>query len=297
METLSILTATQGYCSKGFRQQGNDLIQVDRPMPYLFDHVAVEVDSVSTLASHLKRLESLPSSQVIRGQLISGRSSQSIRRKLRANTGEEPNFEHSSRQWCLIDIDELPLPEHLSDYQSKKIEIIDIAVSHLPPQFHNIQCWYQFSSSMGIKKDRVRLHLWYWLTRPCSDEEMKGWLQESPVDLALFNPVQPHFTANPIFLEGALDPFPDRSGMYQPSSLIEVTVPELIPTAVKKVKSTVNQFDQLDGQEIVRDEISGLIIDGRERFLLTCSNQAMRELVKGSKAKKPRRVSRYLCSE
>ena len=156
METLSILTATQGYCSKGFRQQGNDLIQVDRPMPYLFDHVAVEVDSISTLASHLKRLESLPSSQVIRGLLISGRSSQSIRRTLRANTGEEPNFEHSSRQWCLIDIDDLPLPEHLSDYQTNKIEIVDFAVSHLPKQFHNVQCWYQFSSSMGIKKDKIR---------------------------------------------------------------------------------------------------------------------------------------------
>jgi len=288
METLSILTATQGYCSKGFRQQGNDLIQVDRPMPYLFDHVAVEVDSVSTLASHLKRLESLPSSQVIRGQLISGRSSQSIRRKLRANTGEEPNFEHSSRQWCLIDIDDLPLPEHLSDYQTNKIEIVDFAVSHLPKQFHNVQCWYQFSSSMGIKKDKIRLHLWYWLSRSCSDGEMKGWLQDSPVDLALFNPVQPHFTANPMFLDGAIDPFPDRSGMYQPSDLTEVTVPELIPAGVRKVKSILNQFDRLDGQEIVRDETSGLIINGRERFLLICSNHAIQSLVKGSKAKKPK---------
>ena len=32
--------------------------------------------------------------------------------------GEEPNFEHGSRQWCLIDIDDLPLPKHLSDYQN-----------------------------------------------------------------------------------------------------------------------------------------------------------------------------------
>jgi len=123
---------------------------------------------------------------------------------LKASAGEESNFEHCSRQWCLIDIDDLPLPKHLSDYQNNKTEIVGFAVSHLPEQFQNVQCWYQFSSSMGIKQGKVRLHLWYWRSRPRADEEMKGWLQESPVDLALFNPVQPHFTANPIFLDGAI---------------------------------------------------------------------------------------------
>ena len=257
-------------------------------MPYLFEHSTIEINSLDALAKQLKMLEDQPGCQVIRGQLIEGRENQAIRRTSRYRGSQEANFESCSRPWCLIDIDDISLPLRFSDYQNNATEIVAHAVSHLPEEFRSVQCWYQFSSSMGIKKDKIRLHLWYWLARPCSDEEMKGWLQESPVDLALFNPVQPHFTANPIFFEGALDPFPDRSGMHQPSSLTEVTVPELIPTAVRKLKSAVNQFDQSDGQEIVRDEISGLIIDGRERFLLTCSNQAMRELVKGSKAKKPK---------
>ena len=116
---------------------------------------------------------------------------------------------------------------------------------------------------------------------------MKDWLQDSPADLKLFNPVQMHYTANPVFLDGATDPFPDRSGMYEPSGIVEVAVPELIPSVVvKKVTSKTNKFGQLDGQEILRDEDTGLIIDGRERFLLTCSNQAMRQLVKGSDPKK-----------
>ena len=117
---------------------------------------------------------------------------------------------------------------------------------------------------MGIKKEKIRLHLWYWLSRPCSDAEMKGWLQWSPVDLALFNPVQPYFTAKPKFLYDVADPFPDRSGMYQPSGLMEVAVPELIPFfVVRKVKSNANKFGQLDGQETLRDEATGLIRDGR----------------------------------
>ena len=285
---LPVLNAKTGLCTKQFVQQDEALVGLDQSMPYLFDHKAIQVDSLLTLSEQLELLESHPSCLVIRGQLIAGRPSQSIRRTLKASAGEEPNFEHCSRQWCLIDIDDLPLPKHLSDYQNNKTEIVGFAVSHLSEQFQNVQCWYQFSSSMGIKQGKVRLHLWYWLSRPCTDEEMKGWLQESPVDLALFNPVQPHFTANPVFLNGALNPFPDRSGMYEPSDFVEVAVPDLIPSVVvKKVKSTTNKFGQLDGQEILRDEATGLIIDGRERFLLTCSNQAMRQLVRGSKAKKP----------
>jgi hypothetical protein len=204
MQTLPVLNAKTGLCTKQFVQQDKALVGLDQSMPYLFDHKAIEVDSPLTLSEQLKQLESHPNCLVIRGQLISGRPSQSIRRTLKASAGEESNFEHCSRQWCLIDIDDLPLPKHLSDYQNNITEIVGFAVSHLPEQFQNVQCWYQFSSSMGIKQGKVRLHLWYWRSRPRADEEMKGWLQESPVDLALFNPVQPHFTANPIFLDGAI---------------------------------------------------------------------------------------------
>jgi hypothetical protein len=288
MQSLTILTAKNRLCLKSFKQEGNKLVEAYQRPLYRFDHKAIKVDSLLKLSNQLKQLQSRQDCLVIRGQLIAGHPSESIRRTLKASQGKEPNFEHCSRQWCLIDIDDPPLPEHLSDYQNNKTEIVGFAVSHLPEQFHNVKCWYQFSSNMGTKKGKVRLHLWYWLSRPCSDQEMKGWLQESPVDLALFNPVQMHYTANPVFLDGALDPFPDRSGMYEPSDIMEVAVPKLISSVVvKKVKSKTNKFGQLDGQQILRDEDTDLIIDGRERFLLTCSNQAMRQLVKGSDAKKP----------
>ena len=289
MDTISILTARSKICTKRFtKDQDGAYVGLDQSIGYLFDHSSVQINSLSALSELLLDLESRTDAYVIRGNLIEGRQQQAIRRTLKPRQCQEPFFETASRSWCMIDIDDVPLPEELSDYKNNKTELVAHAVSKLPSQFQGVQCWYQFSSSMGIKKDKIRLHLWYWLSRPCSDAEMKGWLQEYSVDLALFNPVQPHFTANPIFLEGATDPFPDRSGMYQPSDIMEVTVPELIPVALRKVKSIVNQFDQLDGQEIVRDETSGLIINGRERFLLTCSNQAMQQLVKGSKAKKPK---------
>ena len=82
MQTLPILTTNAGLCTKAFKQEGNDLVLVDQPHPYLFDHKAVEVDSLLTLSNQLKQLESRKDCLVIRGQLIAGRASQSIRRTL-----------------------------------------------------------------------------------------------------------------------------------------------------------------------------------------------------------------------
>ena len=75
---------------------------------------------------------------------------------------------------------------------------------------------------MGIKQGKIRLHLWFWLSHSSSDAEMKGWLQNAPVDLALFNPAQPHFTAKPIFIGDAEDPMPGRSGIYKTSMVSPV---------------------------------------------------------------------------
>jgi hypothetical protein len=103
--------------------------------------------------------------------------------------------------------------------------VIRAAVSLLPTQFHGTSAWWQMTSSAGIKPG-VRLRLWYWLGREISDDEAKRWLRESPTDLALFNPVQVHYTAAPIFDPPSLDPVPLRSGWWW-RHVNEVSVPEL----------------------------------------------------------------------
>ena len=70
------------------------------------------------------------------------------------------------------------------------------------------------------------VHLWFWLDRPCSDNEMKAWLSGCPVDMRMFNPIQIHLTANPQFSDGAVDPYPNRSGLFEAGTGIStVTVP------------------------------------------------------------------------
>ena len=104
---------------------------------------------------------------------------------------QSQNFSPISRHWCMIDIDSLPWDGDLQDHQA----MLKHASSQLPPEFQQADCWYHFSSSMGIKAG-IRVHLSYWLERPCSDAEMKAWLSGYPVDLRLFNPIQIHLTAN-----------------------------------------------------------------------------------------------------
>jgi len=47
---------------------------------------------------------------------------------------------------------------------------------------------------------------------------MKAWLSSYSVDLRLFNPIQIHLTANPRFIDGAVDPHPNRSGLFEAGS-------------------------------------------------------------------------------
>ena len=137
---------------------------------------------------------------------------------------------------------------------------------------------------MGIKAG-IRVHLWYWLNRPCSDAEMKAWLSGCPVDMRLFNPTQIHLTANPRFIGGAVDPDPNRSGMFEAGHQITtVPVPDDLESRAVSLRTrskplSSSRSGSLDPVEVVRDLNTGLAIDGREQLMFMLSNEVMREMV------------------
>ena len=193
---------------------------------------------------------------------------------------QSQNFSSISHHWCMIDIDSLPWNGDLQDHQA----MLEYTSSQLPPEFQQADCWYHFSSSMGIKQG-IRVHLWYWLNRPCSDAEMKAWLSGYPVDLLLFNTIQIHLTANPQFTSGATDPYQNCSGMFESGHQITtVTVPDDLEnravslTAMTKPRSR-SKSGCLDPVEVVRDPETGLAIDGREQLMFLLSNDVMRDMV------------------
>ena len=211
-KVLTLLTsATAHPLVKSF--SGPDVIQQPFSTGKLFNVSEEPVSDLKSLSALLQRLENDPKHTVIRGSLPENKSSQVPRNK--------ETFIALSRQWCMIDIDSLSWDGDLSDQRA----MVSYAIQQLPAEFQATDCWYHLSSSMGIKSG-IRVHLWFWLDRPCSDDEMKAWLSGCPVDLRLFNPIQIHLTANPQFSDGAVDPYPNRSGLFEAGTGIStVTVP------------------------------------------------------------------------
>lgn len=146
-------------------------------------------------------------------------------------TIEPATLRPAAHHWIALDIDTLACPNHI-DPADEPDEAVEYAVEHLPPEFHGATCFWQFTASQSIKPG-LSLRLWFWSDRKLTDEELKIWLADSPVDPAIFAPAQPIYTAFPIF-EGSPDPLPWRCGLWE-GDRDEITAPAIdIPRARPK---------------------------------------------------------------
>ena len=110
------------------------------------------VRDLQSLASVIGELEDKPTKVVIRGLPLLPENEPVAR--------QSRNFSTTSRHGCMIDIDSLPWNGDLQDHEA----MLAYATSQLAGTFQQADCWYHFSSSMGIKAG-IRVHLWYWLKK------------------------------------------------------------------------------------------------------------------------------------
>lgn len=116
----------------------------------------------------------------------------------------------------------------------------DFIEEHLPACFHNASYRWHLSSSAGTpgKEHLLKVHLWFWLETAMTTADMKAWAEDLEargnrpiVDTAIYQVVQPHFTANPVFRDGAIDPVPQRSGLVRKA---RNSVPLVLPEEMLK---------------------------------------------------------------
>ena len=193
-EVLTVLKSVSGHAlAKIF--SGTALTQQPFSIGSQFNVTEEPVSDIHSLSALLKRLEADHTHTVIRGSLTEGQSS-TVRRN-------KEIFISTPCQWCKIDIDididSFAWNEDIIDQQA----MLSYDTKPLPVEFQSVDFCYHFSSSMGIKAG-INVHLWFWLDRPCSDNEMKAWLSGYPVDMRMFNPIRIHLTANPLFIDGAV---------------------------------------------------------------------------------------------
>ena len=161
-EVITILTSGSGnQIAKAF--VGLEFVQqrfsIGRSITAYEEHLS----DLRILSRLLQKLENEPTKTIIRGAWVDGQRGPVPRNK--------ETFTATSRQWCMIDIDSLAWDGDSSDQQA----MLPYATQQLPVEFQSVDFWYQFSSSMGIKSG-INAHLWFWLDRPCSDNELKVWL-------------------------------------------------------------------------------------------------------------------------
>ncbi|WP_148207280.1 hypothetical protein [Paramagnetospirillum magneticum] len=203
-----------------------------------FSAQTVSVASIYELASLLTSLESDRLAFVVRGELAPTANSNRTRRLLHSGPKGEATFLSSARPWVMIDIDGIPRPPNLGHDG-----LIEYLIGLLPPEFQNVTCYWQWSSSQG-RKPGLRIHLWFCLNRPIPDADLKRWGNAvnaawsdagnsgKLIDTALFNAVQAHYTAAPLFEDGIQDPVPRRSGLrHGQVDVVALVLPEKVERA------------------------------------------------------------------
>ena len=182
----------------------------------------IAIGNVADLHRELDLLTRDPFSFAVRGRPLPSINRHHTRRLLHKDpkTGEPPTFAPQARRWLMVDCDHLLAPP-LTDVIVHPDDAVQYVVGRLPPEFHDTTVFSQFSSSQGLPGSEpfISLHLWYLCARAYSDEELKRWVSsvnrtEKLVDPALYNAVQPHYVAAPLFF-GMPDPLPLRHGVWE----------------------------------------------------------------------------------
>lgn len=223
-DALTILRCEPGRrAAKLIRRRGEgvELLGYDAGAWFAVDTVAAP--DVETFAAELDRASRDALAYVVRGEPLPGADRRRCRRLLhRQEDGAGPTFREVPRRWVLLDFDSVAVLLTW-DWRDGALSALHLR-SLLPPEFHGVSFWWQFTGGAGFKPG-LRMRLGFRLSRHVTGGELGRWLARAPVDHAVFRPVQAVYVAHPV-LRGVRDPLPERSGLEW-DFRDEVEVPEL----------------------------------------------------------------------
>lgn len=177
--------------------------------------------------------------------------------------------------------------------------IADIIVSELPTPFQKVSYLCHASSSMGMKKNKVSLHLDFWINEPVHPTQLKDYLTNLnftiplferqldlsasgsalrfPLDRCLADNSRLIYIAPPDFEGSVIDPIPQRDDRIFLVRKTEVAVDlrdELnnLPkhaTIQKRIKDKVSELRSVQGLPDKKDRVQTLKIDGFTTAVVT----------------------------
>lgn len=228
MDKITVLTHPTNRLAKLWKQDGS-IAAYDNAKYYRLQQI--EVADIHELSKLLTKLEKKPRSCIIRGEFVGVERSKQ----------EDPEYEEGSVRRITENFNDRPLHTVLievddftpmmADPVGDPIDAItEFVESELPKCFHKASYHWQLSNSAGHEKydGHLKVHLWFWLKTPYTSSQLLAWVRHSniKIDASVMNPVQIHYTSNPVFEDGVVDPVPVRSGFVQGHDEVELTIPE-----------------------------------------------------------------------
>lgn len=236
LPSLTVLMSRDGTASKRIEMLEDGSVEIkDFNAGTYFSFSTHALGDILDLAAALEELGRQPRMLVIRGVPVQGLDPDGFQQRLNINF-ETPAV---GQRWLMVDVDKIARPATLRaplDAAATR----EYVISLLPKEFHDATYYWQLSSSAGFKDpSKISIHLWFWLDRPIPDAELKRWAKHvnnaagyKLVDPALFQHVQAHYTAAPVF-DGVADPFPTRSGLERKDKDdVSIELPQV--TSVKR---------------------------------------------------------------
>lgn len=158
----------------------------------------VPVAGLADLAALVERLRRTPTAFLIRGRLLRGVPAEGVERRCLDHAERGPAaFEPAAHRWLMVDVDSTPA-RSLDEWRAT-----------LPPELRTAALTFQPSAKAHLSPT-LRGHAFFWLDAPCDDARLRQWASANGFDRSLYTPVQPHFTADPMFAPGVADPLEDR---------------------------------------------------------------------------------------
>lgn len=237
-----------------------------------------EVSDIFSLRSLLEELESRSNSCIIRGKYVGDERSaelmpsiieQDRRRKPDAKAPDDGYtlrrlvlFPDRKLHYIMLDIDGF-VPTGIDPVTEPVAAIDQYIRTKLPTCFHDVTYCWQLSGSAGHEsaKGVLKSHVCFWLRTPHTGEALEAWgnslnaeRHEKVVDITVFRPVQANYTAFPVFINGAADPVPVRSGIERSIFSDEVDLiidPSVIKTARSERKLREDMVDHSEKEGLV----------------------------------------------
>ncbi len=182
---------------------------------YLFKReLSAPINTIEELAAELERIQSDPYRCIVMGKPCGPMPlEQAVRRLKHADqeTGDPATLEDQAVAILPLDVDKMVIPD--LDVIGDPETAVETATQRLGPEFENVSCWWQLTSSQEPTGNKLRLRLFFILNQSLELSELKRWGRaQELVDPSIYQAAQPIYTATPTFTTGR-DHLPRRSGL------------------------------------------------------------------------------------